>query len=363
MSEYQLGRIILLGSGETSPSIRKTYDWLFQQLETPVHVSILETPAGFEPNSEDVAQQIGDYLEKHLQNYRPEISLIPARKRGTPYSTDDPSLLEPFYSSNVILMGPGSPTYTVRQLKDSVAWQAMHACHRLGADLIFASAATLACSLYTIPVYEIYKVGEDLHWKDGLNFFAAFGLRLVFVSHWNNNDGGTALDTSRCYLGQDRFTELIKMLNESQTEDYRIVGIDENTALIVDPNSQTCQVMGPGGVTILPRGTLEMDEQQYFASGESFPLSLLGEFEFPGNDHIISDDIWEHAQKQVALASTQKDEPIEPPEHVLALLEERNLAREQKDWAKSDSLRDEIAAIGWNVQDTRNGSTLELIEA
>ncbi|MGI8657821.1 MAG: glycosyltransferase [Candidatus Limnocylindria bacterium] len=40
-----------------------------------------------------------------------------------------------------------------------------------------------------------------------------------------------------------------------------------------------------------------------------------------------------------------------PPAEVLALLELRSAAREQSDWARADALRDEIAALGWEVQD------------
>ena len=76
------GPIVLLGSGETSPSARKVYEQLFRNHISPVRTSILETPAGFEPNSHHVATQIGTYLEKRLQNFSPEISVIPARKES-----------------------------------------------------------------------------------------------------------------------------------------------------------------------------------------------------------------------------------------------------------------------------------------
>ena len=134
------GLIVLLGSGETSPSIRKVYNWLFEQIcarDDSVRAAILETPAGFEPNSEAVADQIRVYLEKRLQNYEPRIELVPARKRDTDFSPDDPALLTPMYNANLILMGPGSPTYAARQLRGSVAWDTLRACHRLGASVVF----------------------------------------------------------------------------------------------------------------------------------------------------------------------------------------------------------------------------------
>ena len=55
-------------------------------------------------------------------------------------------------------------------------------------------------------------MGEDPHWKTGLDLFAPFGLRLVFIPHWNNNDGGNELDTSRCFMGLARFERLLERL-------------------------------------------------------------------------------------------------------------------------------------------------------
>jgi cysteinyl-tRNA synthetase len=47
-----------------------------------------------------------------------------------------------------------------------------------------------------------------------------------------------------------------------------------------------------------------------------------------------------------------------PPEDVLALVKEREHARAQRDWQRSDELRDRIAELGWIVQDGPEGSTL-----
>lgn len=46
-----------------------------------------------------------------------------------------------------------------------------------------------------------------------------------------------------------------------------------------------------------------------------------------------------------------------PPPDVRALLEERAAARTARDWARADALRDEIAALGWEVQDSGDAST------
>ncbi len=50
-----------------------------------------------------------------------------------------------------------------------------------------------------------------------------------------------------------------------------------------------------------------------------------------------------------------------PPAEVLQLLEQRNAARSARDWARSDLLRDRLAALGWSVKDGREGSRLTRI--
>ena len=42
----------------------------------------------------------------------------------------------------------------------------------------------------------------------------------------------------------------------------------------------------------------------------------------------------------------------------LALLAERDPARARKDFAASDRLRDELAALGWQVRDGADGASL-----
>ena len=50
--------------------------------------------------------------------------------------------------------------------------------------------------------------------------------------------------------------------------------------------------------------------------------------------------------------------PESPSDEVRALVEEREAAREGKDWQRSDELRDRIAELGWIVQDGPDGPQL-----
>ncbi len=372
------GLIVLFGSGETSPTGRKVFDAVFHCLPNSPRLALLETPAGFELNSPQVIARVGDFFSHRLQNYAPCVEVIPARKRGTTFSPDNPKIVEPLLAADLIFMGPGSPSYAIRQLRDSLAWYYLIARHRLGAVLALASAATVAFSAHSLPVYEIYKVGEDLHWIEGLDFFSLYGLQLVFIPHWNNQEGGTELDTSRCFMGQSRFVALMEMLPEEMT----IVGLDEKTALIMDPSRKECRVMGLGRVTLIHTGhkhanhitSAPMDisarlagtdedlakiamrrdghVHQYY-DGQAFPMSEIGRFHPYFPEASLPPAIWQAALE--ARSPSRSEIADTPSEEVLRIIHQRDAARQAGDWASADGYRKRIYELGWEIIDTREG--------
>jgi cyanophycinase-like exopeptidase len=364
------GPIALFGSGETAPSGRKAFEWLLRKLPLAARIAILETPAGFEPNSERVAGKIAEFLLQRLQNFDPQPELIAARQRGAPLSPDAPAVVAPLAAADLIFLGPGSPTYTVRQLRDSLAWALLQAAHRQGAALGLASAAAIAMSAYALPVYEIYKVGADLHWQPGLNLLAPFGLNLVIVPHWDNRDGGDELDTSRCFMGRARFAALIELL----PPDVTLLGIAENTSLVLDLAAGYGEVVGAGEVTVLHTGHEHADLPEQAAdlaalaaqrenhvhqwpAGERLALTELGPFRLPAAGEGLSPT----ALAEVAAAHatrTAAAAPVAIPDAVAALAEARQNARQDRDWAAADRLRADIEAQGWLIQDTAAGYAL-----
>jgi len=48
-------------------------------------------------------------------------------------------------------------------------------------------------------------------------------------------------------------------------------------------------------------------------------------------------------------------DPSAIPAQIQSLLDARDLARKRKDWSAGDKLRDELAALGWEVKDTKEG--------
>jgi cyanophycinase-like exopeptidase len=349
MANSNLGLVVLLGSGETSLNGGRIFESVVRKIQGAPRIAILETPAGFELNSARVAGRVADFLRQRLQNYQPQIDILAARKRDTDYSPDNPELTQPLLRANLIFLGPGSPTYTVRQLHQSRAWHRLVARHRLGAALVLASAATIAASNQALPVYEIYKAGEDLHWRTGLDFFGAYGLSLVFVPHWNNMEGGPDLDTSRCFMGQNRFGQLLGLLPKTMT----IIGIDEYTALIINIEDATCEVMGSGEVTVFRAG-----QQEHYVSGQTFPLTALGPFQIPDPATGLPDDVWRETLEAQAETEAEASSPT-VPDRVMTLVEERQAARAGRDWRTADDLRQRIIESGWRVLDTPEGPRLE----
>jgi hypothetical protein len=339
-----IGQIAFLGSGETSLAGGRIFEALAKNLNEPPRIALMETPAGFELNSAQVVGKVGDFMMTRLQNYKPVVDVIPARKKDTKFSPDDAEIIKPLLYANMIFMGPGSPTYAIRQLEGTLAWDVIRARHRLGATLIFASAATISVGAHALPVYEIYKVGLDVHAVDGLNYFKDFGVHLSFTPHWNNAEGGADLDTSRCFVGMDRYDEWCDLVPVENTT----LGLDEHTGIIMDFEAGLCEVSGVSSVSIVR----ECDPEIY-PSGSKFELKEIADFQIPDP---IENDISSKAWEMVVNATPLEED--KPSDEVVALAEKRKTARNDKHWDESDELRDEIAALGWTVQDSKEGYTL-----
>ena len=118
-----------------------------------------------------------------------------------------------------------------------------------------------------MPVYEIYKVGQPVHWLDGLDLMKAAGFEgsCVVIPHYDNAEGGTH-DTHFCYLGERRLSAMEAML----PDDAWVLGIDEHTVLVVDLDARTVVVSGRGGLTVRRRGA-----SQIFAAGQRLGIDAL----------------------------------------------------------------------------------------
>jgi hypothetical protein len=255
------GDLALFGSGETSPAGRRIHEQLFERLGRPIDVAVLDTPAGFETNAGRVVERIQEFLERALTGWAPRVELVraPRRDRGA----DDAIALAAMLQANYLFAGPGSPSYAVAHLRDTLALRYLSERWHAGATIAAASAAAIAFGRWALPVYEIFKAGHDPHWLDGLDLA---GLPVAVVPHWNNHEGGDAFDSSRCFVGLERFARLRELLPAEAV----ILGVDEHTACVLQYDEPRARVLGVGSVTVERAGRVER-----CASGESFPLEWL----------------------------------------------------------------------------------------
>lgn len=234
--------LLLFGSGEIAPSSVDIYRQTFLALnKRHLKISLITTPAGFQPNVEHVYGEIKDFLIASLPDFNLTINVVFA---NTSVDARNPEIVSQLDDSDVIFMGPGSPTYAVRHLNDTPLLTRIIELVKSGSTLILASAATISCSKHALPVYEIFKVGEKLHWQNGLNIFKDIWEETTIIPHFNNTEGGADLDTSHCYIGKDRATKLLSMLPKKTP----ILGLDEHTAVIIDLETRVQTVRGKGTI-------------------------------------------------------------------------------------------------------------------
>ena len=69
-------------------------------------------------------------------------------------------------------------------------------------------------------------------------------------------------------------------------------------------------------------------------------------------------DVFRRMDSVLGVIFFGKSEKAEVPPEIQALLNQRAEARKSKNWAESDRIRDEIAAAGWVVKDSRDGQSV-----
>lgn len=375
------GLLTLIGSGETAPGMVKVHRALLDRLAEPPRPVFLDTPAGFELGLEAIHERFREYFARRLGV---ELTVASFRRRDEP-SERVAAALQAIGVANYLIAGPGSPTYAIRHWRDSLVYQALLERWEAGAHLVIASAASIAFSRYALPVYEIYKVGEDLHWVEGLDLLGPHGFALAIVPHWDNAEGGTH-DTRACFMGMERFERLRQMLPPEAV----VLGVDEHTACILDLDVGRAEVLGRGGVHIL-RG----EEQVHVAAGETFPLealrsvagapqpatsapaapespaqgtadpaaaaALIAAGDLAGGLRLAAQAADENLAP-VLLQAAQAAENLDTPDEALApfielILEARQALRSKKEWDLADRLRDGLLQLGIEVRDTPEGST------
>ena len=238
--------LTIMGSGETAPTMMKHHRELIARFPGTPKAVVLDTPYGFQENASELASKAVEYFRKSV-GHPIEIAGL-TRLHGQDTLTVEQGLAR-VRQADYVFAGPGSPTYALRQWAGTSVPDIVRGKMRTGGAVTFASAAALTLGRYTVPVYEIYKVGNDPYWLEGLDVLGEIGLNVAVIPHYDNAEGGHH-DTRFCYLGEHR----LAMLEEQLPADAHVIGVDEHTGVILDLDSNTATVIGNSTITVRIKG-------------------------------------------------------------------------------------------------------------
>lgn len=243
----------------------KVHRDLFDRLgPPPVPAVLLDTPFGFQENAGDIAARAVAYFRESVQRDI-EVASYRRHPEGDGADVAHETMLARLRAAAYVFSGPGSPSYALAQWRGTQVPKVLASKLQEGGCLTFASAAAVTLGPFALPVYEIYKVGQDAHWLEGLDLLRHIGLPAVVIPHFNNTEGGNH-DTRFCYMGERRLSVLERMLPAGAF----ILGVDEHSACIFDLDAGTVTVLGLGAVTVRREGAVSA-----VPSGTSLPITEL----------------------------------------------------------------------------------------
>lgn len=235
-----------MGSGENSPAMVTPHQMILKDHGKNSYRINLDTPYGFQENADELTARILGYFETNVGFPAKEV-----QARGTTANAAD--IASEIEKADWVFSGPGSPTYALRIWRELGIDQALHALLQRG-SVVMASAAAMSLGSKVMPVYEMYKVGADPYWLDGLDVLGkATGINAAVVAHFNNTQGGTH-DTRYCFVGQKR----MDVLKEQLDNEVAILGIDEHTGISFNLETYQAQVFGKGEVTFIKGGDIRV---------------------------------------------------------------------------------------------------------
>jgi cyanophycinase-like exopeptidase len=375
--------LVLIGSGELAPPMAHVQREIVRRMRAAIadargpadatlRAAIIDTTYGFQANADAISAQLLDFHVRRL-GVAAQIASI---RRADGDALERERAISLIRDADLVFSGPGSPTYALRHWSQTEIPASLRRKLVSGGAIVFASAAALTLGNVTLPVYEIYKVGEDPRWLPGLDVLSAIGLRAAVVPHWNNAEGGRH-DTRYCFIGEKR----LRALEEQLPADTPILGIDEHTALVIDAGDATARVEGRGNVTLRVNGRevvhstgSRLGLQDVGAPIEPTEPQSDGPLTSPAAGPAPSDDLAGLVRalltiddpaalrahivalgERVQRAEDERERLLEPL--IALLLDVRHAARGRHDYARADEIRERLRQLGIHLADEPGGPT------
>jgi cyanophycinase-like exopeptidase len=413
-----VSRLVVMGSGETTPTMVRVHREVFAACPAGPAV-MLDTPFAFQMNRAELVTRTRSYF---AQSVGREVEV--AAWSGHEDAAQAGKSLALLDRAAWAFAGPGSPTYALRHWRGTPVPAALAGVVRRGGTLVLGSAAALTLGSHAVPVYEIYKVGADPEWVPGLDLLGELtGVAAAVVPHYDNKEGATH-DTRFCYLGEERLTALEAELPDHVgvlgVDEHTAMLVDVEARTMTVAGNGVVSVRRRGDTRTFAAGeSLTLDVLSAMLRGEESAspapapsvtaapvevgsdapaLSLraeadrareafeaaLGRRDVDGcvaavlgleealaawqADTLQSDDADEARRVLralvVRLGELAERGAADPADAVApfveALLAVRTGARENKDFATSDLVRDRLVAAGVEVRDAPDGTSWTL---
>ncbi len=381
-----------MGSGETSPTMVTPHKQMIANVcsTKSAVLNVLDTPFGFQENADVLTSKLTEYFELSVGHPVGVISL----RNSHVSSAELAQAVNAIRDSDWLFAGPGSPSYALK------VWRELgitpHFSEVLSRGILtFASAAALTVGSHTIPVYEMYKVGQEPHWLEGLNLLELHtGMSAAVVPHFDNTEGANH-DTRFCYIGEQR----LRVLESFLPSETFIIGVDGHTGVSFDLDTRVANVFGLGQMTIrhhseswiVHSGESATFEEIIAHTGSTIvqekPAQLFrvdprqveellesGEVNAAVEALLDLDELDRDIETRVAVhslitrlgniaASPRVDIMSVVGPYIEALLQARQAARAAGRWDDADAIRNRLMELKVTIKDSEGGSDWKIESA
>ncbi len=231
MTPSQRGPIAIVGSGEFLPVMAPIDTQLLES--RPSRVAIVPTAAGLEGDA-----SVNRWLELGASHYAlldVETVAVVAVDRESADNDATAALID---GCGLIYFSGGDPSHVIASMRDTQTWRAVRAAWSNGAALAGCSAGAMMMGSVSASPRR-----SDL--IDGLALFE----RLCVLPHFDRLDQRAGMTRS---------------VRERLDDDVTLLGVDENTAVVVDPATGRGVVAGAAKVWLITN-----DGRTEFTSGQT----------------------------------------------------------------------------------------------
>jgi cyanophycinase-like exopeptidase len=207
-------------------------------------VALIPAASGLEPGSPERWNHMG---ERHF-------AALGATPVAVPFATRDdaeaPAVLDALSGADLFYFSGGNPEHLVDCLRGTAAWALIAAAHAAGAGIAGCSAGAMMLGAHTLRVRAIVG-GQPPRWIEAMGVAE----HLVVIPHFDRMAG---------FVGP----ELFRAILASAPEGHRLIGIDEDTALVRLGAGRPWRVSGRQTVALIrPDGAADV-----YRAGEEPPL-------------------------------------------------------------------------------------------